>query len=844
MINLNDLIKSANGQLFGEAAAQLFSEFVFDAADARPTTLFVALRTAQGDMHYDIPEAIRNGAAGILCNEPPNEDTTGITVVIVRDSIDALMLWSRFVLGRMGAKVIAVAGTASKSVTTHTLSLILEKRYTVFEGDPDTDGLLAIPLTVARIKPDTQFVVMKLSPTAANQMSEMVQACQPSVVIITGIDKLVSATFESRDQFIAEHVMLLNSLAPTDLAVLSFDDDTTRELARHTRARVRTVSIEHFGADLMATNVLIGSERTGFDLRSDQEREVGRWSPLLGRQHLTSALAALVTALELDIPLKDGVRVLSHVDYLPGRMRPLAGKQGALIVDDTYHATLSSTLTALHWLAEARSEGRRVTLVIGDLDNLGSSSAFAHRTIGAQAAATVDFLVTVGPEAALVGRSAIDTQMNARQIFTCYGVQDAISALSALDLTSEDVVLVLGGSNARMEQVVRGLLADSGNASLLVRQESSRYETVNYSLKPSWKEVSSDILGRNVQIVRASLNPEVTLMAVVKANGYGHGAVQTARTALANGAGYLGVANMVEALELRDAGITAPILVLTSVPVAAVRIAISQNITATVFDLEIARQFDRAARSAGGKLNVHVKIDTGMGRMGILADEAITAFRHLHAMNHLTMEGVYTHFASADDNEEFTRQQLDTFKPIVRSLKAGGFEIRYYHAANSPGSLLGEETYFNMIRAGVMLYGLQASKLVALPTGIQPAMAWKTTVLQVKTLPAGHSVGYGRTYITKVPETIAILPVGYADGLRRAPYAWKEVLIHGKRAPVIGRISMEKCAVNVSHIEGVAMGDEVVLLGRQNYDRISAEEVGVWLGTFNYEVTTTILPRG
>ncbi len=844
MINLNDLIKAANGQLFGDAEAQIFSEFVFDAAAARPSSLFVALRTAQGDTHHDMQEAVRNGAVGILCQEPPDEALPGVTILMVRDTVDALMAWTRHVLGRSGVRVVAVAGAASRSVAAHALATVLALRYRVHEGLLDIEGLLALPMTVADMPADTEYVVIKLAPTAANQMRAMVEACSPSVVVITEMDEVVSATFDSQAQYLQEHALLLQSLSPSDLVVLNFDNDQTRELARHTRARVRTVGIDNFGADLLATNIIVGTERTGFDLRYDQQREVGRWCPVLGRQQLIAALAGLLVGLELGVDLRDGLKALSQLAPLPGRMRPLSGKGGLLLIDDSHHATLASTLAALEWLSEARAEGRKAVLVLGDLDDLGSNSVYAHRAIGTKAAATVDFLVTLGSEAAQASRSAVDQQMPQRHIRSCYTIQDAVAAVLSFELAPDDVVLVMGGMRSHTEQVVRGLLARAADTGLLVRQEGPVIpDTHRQEMRTAWKEIDLDALARNVRLLKSAVGDDVTLMAVVKADAYGHGAVQTARVALANGAGYLAVASILEALELRDAGITAPILVLTYLPASAVRVAIAQAITATVYDTEQAHQYDRAARASGGKLRVHVKIDTGMGRLGLLHTNAISAFRLLNSMRNLEIEGVYTHFATADDDAQFAQHQLGNFKQIVRFLRAGGFEIRYYHAANSPATLLDPEMHFNLVRTGIAMYGLEASRLARLPAGIQPVMTWKTTVLQVKQLPAGHSVGYGRTYITRGVETIAVLPVGYADGLRRSPYTWKEVLIHGQRAPLIGRVSMEKCTVHVSHIPGVSAGDEVVLLGRQGYDRITAEEVALWLGTINYEVTTTIQPR-
>jgi Alr-MurF fusion protein len=844
MINLNDLLKSANGQLFGEAVAQLFTDFCFDASNAKPSQLFVALRTAHGDTHYAIAEAIKNGVSGILCHEPPVEDTTNLTVIIVKNSLDTLLMWSRYVLGRMGAKVVAVIGSSGQSVAARALTTVLSKKFTVQEGDLDTEGLLNIPRSVARLQPEAQYVIMKLSPTTPNEMAEMLQACQPTTVVLNHVDSVAMMAFKDVGQLLQEYALALNSLSPNDLVVLNFDDDKARELSSRTRAQVKTVGIDNFGADMMAMNIVVGVERTGFDVRYSSEKYVGRWSPLLGKHQLYGALSALMVGVHLDIPIEDCLRALSQVSAIPGRMNPLVGKNDCMLVDDTYHANLYSTLSLLDWIKDVKAERQRTIFVMGDLDNLGTNSQYAYRTIGARAAEVSDYIVTLGTEASIVGRSAIDKEMPPKQIITTYGIQDAIRALQELNLTADDVVVVKGGNSSRLESVVKRLLKDPNDSVKLVRQDDSTFVDIPIrTLRPSWKEIDGDALAKNIRAIRATLASDVTMMAVVKSNGYGHGAIVTARTALASGANYIGVANMAEALELRDAGITAPILVLTYLPIHAVRQAISENITATVYDLNSAQQYDRAARSANGRLKVHVKIDSGMGRLGILVDDAVTVFRYFNALNFLEIEGLYTHFATADENAEFAMQQYEKFRSTLRVLRAGGFQFKYVHAANSPATLLNVDFHFTMVRTGVMMYGLQASSLKPVPEEVTPVMSWKTTVLQVKTVPKGHGVGYGRSYITDSQRIIAVLPIGYADGLRRSPKTWKEVLIHGRRAPLIGRVSMEKCVVDVTDIHGVSSGDEVVLLGKQGTDRITAEEIGEWLGTINYEVTTTILPR-
>ncbi len=332
-------------------------------------------------------------------------------------------------------------------------------------------------------------------------------------------------------------------------------------------------------------------------------------------------------------------------------------------------------------------------------------------------------------------------------------------------------------------------------------------------------------------------------MAVVKANAYGHGAPEVARVAISNGANLLAVAKIDEALELRDAGIDAPILTLSYVPAPAIKRAIELDITVTIYDCEQARQYQAAADNSLGTLSAHIKVDTGMGRLGVLPGDADELCRYVNEQPAIELEGIFTHFSSADTDSQYTAGQLSRFADIVTGLQRNGFQFRYVHAANSAALLTQPSSHFNLARPGLLLYGLNPLGDGEGPNWLQPAMTWKTAIAQVKTLPGGSAVGYGNTYWTGGRERIAVLPVGYADGLRRAPRTWREVLLRGQRAPLVGRVSMEKTTINVSHIPGAQAGDEVVLLGKQGDGEISADEIAAWLGSINYEVVTSIATR-
>jgi alanine racemase len=233
-----------------------------------------------------------------------------------------------------------------------------------------------------------------------------------------------------------------------------------------------------------------------------------------------------------------------------------------------------------------------------------------------------------------------------------------------------------------------------------------------------------------------------------------------------------------------------------------------------------------------------------MGRLGLLPDQVIPFVESIQQLPNLDLEGIFTHFSVADEDDlSYTRWQLRRFRRVLEHLKEMGVTFRIIHCANSAATLRLPESHFDMVRLGLAMYGLPPSAHVPLPAGSRPALTWKTSIAQVKTLPSGSYVSYGNTYQTEGEETIAVIPVGYADGFRRAPTRWQAVLVRGQRAPIVGRVCMDQTMINVDHIPGVRIGDEVVLIGKQGEDEITANEVANWLGTINYEVVSEILAR-
>ncbi len=361
--------------------------------------------------------------------------------------------------------------------------------------------------------------------------------------------------------------------------------------------------------------------------------------------------------------------------------------------------------------------------------------------------------------------------------------------------------------------------------------------------RPTWAEIDLSASEYNIRRVCEIVGPQVKVLAMVKAEAYGHGMAGIARAAERAGASMLGVATLSEALTLGEAS-ALPKLVVGWTPGWQAELAIKGDVICAIADLETASEFARAAQAMGKPAHVHVKVDTGMGRLGFLPEEAAEAIATIASLPGLVLDGVYSHFSKADEADPaYTYRQFDKFKRVLDEVAAGGIEIPIKHVSNSPSILRFPEMHLDMVRPGIILHGLDPSDDVPCPSDFKPVMTLRTMIAAVKVLPPGSLVSYGGTYITQDYERIAVIPIGYADGFRRKPNNWGEVLVRGQRAPIVGRVCMDQCMINVTHIPEVKMGDEVVLIGAQGDDRIRAEDVAVQLGTNNYETASLIMAR-
>jgi alanine racemase len=366
-----------------------------------------------------------------------------------------------------------------------------------------------------------------------------------------------------------------------------------------------------------------------------------------------------------------------------------------------------------------------------------------------------------------------------------------------------------------------------------------------FSARPAWVEINLDHIAHNISQFKALAGSNTEIMAVVKADGYGHGAAAVASAALSAGASSLAVAFVEEGVDLRRAGITAPILLLGYTDPLQFSSLIDFKLIPTVFGYDTALQYSALADSRGLTLPVHLKVDTGMGRVGLLPDEAVEVTARICRLPGLQVLGFFTHLAAAEAVDgSYTAEQIKLFNRIIECCSDKGITFKSIHAANSAASINCPDSYYNLMRLGLAMYGLYPSpELKGGPIDLRQAMTFKSRVVLVKKMPPGSSISYGCTYRTSREALIATIPVGYADGYSRLLSNKGQVLIRGQRAPVVGTICMDHLMVDVTRIPGVRLHDEVVLYGRQSGEEITVEETADLIGTVNYELLCAVDKR-
>ncbi|MBN1312496.1 MAG: alanine racemase [Anaerolineae bacterium] len=823
MIYLDDLRNATGGQLFGDASADRFTSFCRDVNLVKPGSLYIALRTETGDGHRLIEQAVKAGAAGVLCQEPPTCDVSRVTVVLVGDTTVALGQWAAYVLRQYGTTVIGVAGLLGKSRACEAISAVLSTRYSVYQSRHNLSGQYDLLLNLGDLTEEHQVAVLELKGRYPGETSRLLTIIRPQLAVITSTNPAGQLQgWRRSDDARWEAQQVLEALPENGTAVLNADDEQVLELRRFSRGDRLTygqrVGERITTADLLAYNIAHYLDRTAFDLRYDKQVLRNCHLPVLARTGLSASLAALSVGLLFDIPLEDGLRALSDLSSLPGRLRLLEGVRGSFLVDDTAGTTPVAIMAALEWLAGVDTGGRGKIIVLGSPDERDEETMHAYMEIGLKVSQSIDFLVACGEMACVAGRAAQRAGMSSAQMTLLYDTSKVADVVLGYLASPGDLVLVTGGQRVQMEPVAQRLLKNPAAGEWGTIPNKRALGPVRRDPEwSSWIELDLEAVAHNIQQFRQRLRSGLETMAVVEANAYGHGVAQVATAALSSGVTMLGVSSLGEGVELRRWGIEAPILILGHVLPQGMWQAITHDLTVSLYDAEEMHALAQAARGLGRVAKVHLCIDTDTEEMGIPWERAASLTRELVRLEVLEIDGLYASFSRLENGgqERYGREQLARFTAVYNSLHASGLRIPRVHA-DSIIAVTMPEDYLTMARVGHVLLGIDPLAGSSYSMSLHPVLSWKTRVTQIKVL--------------SNKEQIATISVGYADGLRAVPDSPIKVLLKGQRASVVGRPGANRSMIYVSNLTDAQVGDEVVLIGWQGRDEIGVSEVAHHLG--------------
>lgn len=745
----------------------------------------------------------------------------GTTLIQVRDTLSALQALAADYRSLFKCPVVGITGSNGKTLVKEMLASILCSERRTYRSPLSYNTQVGAALGLLGMRPEHEVAVIEAGISLPGEMDRLERMIRPDHGILTVISKAHIGGLESLENTLEEKRRLFRNLRGSDsFLLLNADDALSMSVAGRFQANVITFGFSKW-ADVRADCIeALPDKGHRFTMRLfDKNLDVR--IPVPGRFNILNALAASAAATQLGVSAEAIARGLAEFHPSPMRLEMHTTVTGVTLINDTYNSDPASMKGALDVLAKV-GEGRRKIAILSEMLDLGLHSREEHLAVGKDVARTgVNQLITVGETAALIGQSAVLEGMPPQRI-TNTRTQDEAAGELEKTMNRGDVVLFKGSRWFRLERIARELVGSMGPTRLVVDLDS---------------------IAANIKAVRRIVGENVDIMTVVKSFGYGNDSIRTSKVALENGVNYLAVAFPDEGATLRENKIDAPILVF-NVQFEEVDKIVRYGLSAVVSSVALAEALNAAA-AGGDKIPVHIKVDTGMGRSGVWVDEAPPFIEKVFQMENLLVEGIMTHFSSADDPDadDYTRGQIDSFNWLVKQMRAKGYDFRYIHAANTAALARFPETHYTMVRPGLGVYGMYPSDAIRPLIHLEQVITFCTKIAQIKEHPPGRCISYNRRFITNRPCRIATLHVGYNDGYPRFQSNVGQVLVHGRRAPVVGTVCMDTIMIDVTDIPDAAVGDEVVLIGRQGDEQILADEIAANGNTINYEIVCKISPR-
>jgi alanine racemase len=805
------------------ASSLIIDRICTDSRGAAPGVLFVALKGQQTDGHRFLADAFHNGASAAIVAQERLASTAlepSWSVIVVPDPLRGLQALARWHRREYFQRVLAITGSNGKTIVKDALKSLLAGRQ-VLASPGSYNSQLGLPLAVLSAEKPEPLAVLEVGISAPGEMAALEEIAQPDYGILTNIGLAHVAAFGNREGIAQEKMKLFERIPHDGWLLLPSGEPVLDAPAQKLKCTIHRIGDKNQLLSLRPISLSADGQVLELSIPSQGTRSVTvktRSPEIIADMHFAATAAHL-----LGVPLEDIAAALENYAPTSTRMELWSSPQGIRIINDGYSSDPISVHAALRSATLGASRSGRKMFAFAGMRELGSNSAREHAQVGAQAAEcgfSHLFLVGNGELATTAeGYKRVRPEGNVLQVNSANELKDRLLPL----LRPGDTVLFKGPRNAGMVKAVRDLSGAIAQRCL-------------------WVNLAA--IEGNIARFRRHCGGAVHIVAMLKAMAYGTELAQLGSWMSQLGIHHVGVSSANEGVAVRKTGADQEILVFLSER-EDVDNLLSYRLTPVIYSAELVDAFAAALQGSGRTLDVHLKVDTGMHRLGVPPATAVELARRIRSSGVMRITGVCTHFAAAEDpaSDDFTRQQIAAFDQVIAGLEANGFENLQIHAANTAGAIRFPEAHYNMVRIGLGLYGIYPSEVTREIIDLELAVGLTSRITSVQDFAPGDTLGYNRTFTAQRRTKVGIVPFGYDDGLPWQLSGSGQVLVEGHPAPIVGRISMDQMQIDLTDIPGVSVGAEVLLYGTHNGHTLRPEQVSQMAGTIPYELLTRLGER-
>ncbi|GHV05851.1 hypothetical protein FACS189485_13470 [Spirochaetia bacterium] len=822
-IKLSDVIRSisAISDYHGDEYIQGVST---DTRTLKPGDLFIALKGNNYDGHDFVVLAEQKKAIAIVCSHVIN---TRLPTLIVKNTLKALQELALYYRSLLNIKIVAVTGSNGKTTTTNMIATVLASKYRVYATEKNYNNEIGLPKSILELDDSYDIAVLEMGMNHLGEIDILSKIAKPCLAVITMVGKAHIGLLGSQENILKAKLEVVSGLEKNGLLVLNSDDVLLRS-AKTDNVKKAFVGINpDYKPELIAANIQSNKNPTIFNVVF-QGVNLPCELPTIGKYNVLNSLFAIYCGTHFNIMPKDAISVLRKFTSAPMRSE-ISSVKGISIIKDYYNSSPDSAETALEVLSEFNNTGRKIA-IFGEMFELGEYSGQEHCDLAKKCRdRKLDHVFFIGSD-------YISFKQGMEKNTYCFDNSDREGLKHALSeffnnckLTDNDTILIKGSRAMEMEEFYSFMVDLIENDGL---KTPSKYQTKLL--------VDVSALKHNFSAIKAAVGDNIEIAPVIKANAYGLGADIIAN--IYSSCPFLIVGDIYEAMHIRSKLPGSNILLIYQPFPEQINFIVENNYVVSVSDLDFAIKLNKSAQEYNKRQNIHIEIDTGMGRQGILLDECGHFANEISKMENLIVDGIWTHYSCADsyteDDLKFTESQTKKFKEGVKAIEGIIGIVKYKHACASAAIFNPNAERFNLVRPGIMLYGYYPCEELKEKILLKPALKLESVITKIKEVDTEIPISYRRTYVTKCKTRIATVPIGYQHGISRSLSNQGAFVINGQRAPVCGIICMDYTMIDITDISGpISIGDKVLIFDNVN---MTIEEMAKIGKTINYEIIAKI----